>query len=66
MIVENRKVLNIDEIEVFEEARVAIKSIMNKNRSFFKSFKQGKPYVNQVYKKATAKEIEFNRRCFDE
>ena len=66
MIVENRKVLNIDEIEVFKEARVAIKSIMNKNRKLFKFFKRGKPYVNQVYKRATAKEIGFNRRCFDE
>jgi len=45
---------------MLKEARVAIKSIINKNRSLFKFFNHGKPYVNQVYKRTTAKEIGFN------
>jgi len=59
VILENRKILTINENEVLGEAKEFRKKI--KNKKMFKFYECQKPHVEKIYKRATNENIGFSR-----
>ena len=59
VILENRKILTINENEVLEETKEFRKKI--KNEKMFKFYECQKPYVEKIYKRAINKDVDFSR-----